>query len=455
METINGEWYMLGCNPDDPACIHSIEELRAKILEMGFLPLFSNKIPGFSVEEHTVPGNWWTDDPDKDPWAWRQILSRDPDIAYGKFFDKKAGFISKEWFPVFANYRRNGYDFDALCGDELVPYRNQKLMEAFEFDDQMNSLELLSNEAKQKAGFGKGGQKNFEGVLTELQMQTYLIMSNFRQRKNKKGQEYGWHIAALETPETKWGYDHIASGYYESPKDSWEKIKEQVRLFFPDAGDKDLQGLLGIRYPGEPRMQKKHKKQDLPYPDGLLVKLGVPLPATEDQIEGLNYALEKLYRLEQDIIFAKYRDGLSYTEIGAVCNKTAERVEIICRNAIKKLKKPVLVPYYMDGYVKTLVRLEVEKEQHAKALLEKASAADQNGMIHTSVYDMGLTTRTTNCLIKGGVNTLQDILLLLADNPKKLRRIRNIGIVGYGEIMAKLKEYGVRLESLAGEESVR
>jgi len=68
---------------------------------------------------------------------------------------------------------------------------------------------------------------------------------------------------------------------------------------------------------------------------------------------------------------------------------------------------------------------------------------------------MGLTTRTTNCLIKGGVNTLQDILLLLADNPKKLRRIRNIGIVGYGEIMAKLKEYGVRLESLAGEESVR
>ena len=250
METVNGEWFMLGCSPDDPACIHNIDQLKELIAQIGFLPLFSNAVPGFSVEERTVSAYWWTDDPARDPWAWRQILSGDPMIAYGKFFDKKAGFISKEWFPAFANYRRNGYDFDALCDDGLAPYRNQKLMEAFEPDEQMNSLELLSYEAKQKAGFGKDGQKNFEGVLTELEMQTYLIMSDFRQKKNKKGQSYGWHIAALETPETKWGRDHIAAAYKEDPEESRLKIIDRIRCFFPEAEDKDLRKVLETRIPG-------------------------------------------------------------------------------------------------------------------------------------------------------------------------------------------------------------
>ena len=74
--------------------------------------------------------------------------------------------------------------------------------------------ERMSYELKDLAGFGKeGGQKNFSGILTELQMQTYLIMSRFAQKRNKRGQPYGWHIAAVETPETKWGYAYITSCY--------------------------------------------------------------------------------------------------------------------------------------------------------------------------------------------------------------------------------------------------
>ena len=39
-----------------------------------------------------------------------EIIAAGGRIAYGKFFDRKAGFISREWLPVFANYRRDGYD---------------------------------------------------------------------------------------------------------------------------------------------------------------------------------------------------------------------------------------------------------------------------------------------------------------------------------------------------------
>ena len=112
METVNGVWYMKGCAPTDPGCLRSANALERLIQEVGFLPLFSNEIPGFSVEEHTAAEAWWTGDPETDPWEWRIQLASRPGLAYGKFFDRKAGYLSADWFPDFANYRRSGYDFD-------------------------------------------------------------------------------------------------------------------------------------------------------------------------------------------------------------------------------------------------------------------------------------------------------------------------------------------------------
>ena len=251
MEVINGEWYMNTCDADDPSCIHSAQELAKLIRKIGFLPLFSNEIPGFSVEERTVADYWWSGNQEKDPWEWRIQLSRHRDIAYGKFFNKKAGYVSKKWFPVFANYRRNGYDFEALVGDELASYRSRKIMNALELDDELRGLELLSFEVKEKAGFGKGGEKNFEGAMTDLQMQTFLLMSDLRQKVNKKGQSYGWHIAAFETPETKWGYEFIAEGYTETPGESWKKIVKQIQKICPETEEADICKVMGIRRPGE------------------------------------------------------------------------------------------------------------------------------------------------------------------------------------------------------------
>ena len=55
MEVINGEWYMDGLDWDDEGCLHSSDELLDVIEEVGFLPLFGNAIPGFSVENMTSP----------------------------------------------------------------------------------------------------------------------------------------------------------------------------------------------------------------------------------------------------------------------------------------------------------------------------------------------------------------------------------------------------------------
>ena len=242
MANESGTWIMYGVDWNDPECIHTVDQAIEYINEVGFLPLFKNEIPGFSLEERTVPEYWWCEDPAVDPWIWREIIARSGKVAYGKFFDKKAGFISVEWLPVFANYRRDGYDFDALYEDGKAPNKHKKIMVNF-MEDKIDS-EILSAELKKLAGFGKEGEKGFEGAITTLMMQTYLCNCDFRRRKNKKGQEYGWNVAAYAAPEHLWGYDTVTANYKEEPKDSWQKIVDHMHEIYPIASDKQIRKVL-------------------------------------------------------------------------------------------------------------------------------------------------------------------------------------------------------------------
>ncbi|MBR3246108.1 MAG: hypothetical protein IKF90_25970 [Parasporobacterium sp.] len=452
MEVINGEWYMTGCREDDPSCIHSVDELAKLIRKIGFLPLFGNEISGFSVEERTVTDHWWSGDPAKDPWEWRQALARNKDIAYGKFFHKKAGYVSKKWFPVFANYRRNGYDFEALVGDELASHRAKKVMNALELDDEMRGIELLSFELKEKAGFGKGGEKNYEGVITELQMQTYLLMSNFRQKTNKNGQPYGWHIAALETPESKWGYDYIADRYKEAPEESWIKIVDQVQKCCPDADEKAIRKVMGIRYPGE-TATKTRKKPEPAYPMNLIKVLGIPVVSrslSDDQMEGLAYALESIELSSREVIRAKYKDGKTYQEIADDFRIEKKRIRSIHDHAIRMLKRDNRLPYIRDGYCGWQMKLAEQENLH-KEYLERSvdSLCARIGLDNAEgirISDIGISARSRNALARQDIITLWDFLILALDNPKWIREINSFGIGSLEEFRIALKAYGIELD---------
>lgn len=233
---------MYGMKWDNPDCIHSVDEAIKYINEFGFLPLFKNEIDGFSLEERTVPEYWWSDNPEIDPWMWRAIIARRHDIVYGKFFDKKAGFISKKWLPVFANYRRDGYDFDALYDDGKAPNKHKKIMVNF-MEDNADS-EIYSNELKKQAGFGKDGEKGFDGAITNLMMQTYLCNCDFKKRVNKRGIEYGWDVAVYSSIEHIYGYDYVTSCYKDNPQDSWKQIVDYMHEMYLDATDKQIRKLL-------------------------------------------------------------------------------------------------------------------------------------------------------------------------------------------------------------------
>lgn len=250
METINGEWIIRGLSDNAPQRIRSCGELVERIKEIGFLPLFSGEIRGFSVEENTAPADWWCGDSGRDPWEWREIIAAGREVVYGKFFGGRAGFISLDWLPYFVNYRRSGYDFDSRWEDGLASHREKLIMDKLTQRDSDGEVvwtdkQILSTELKKLCGFGKNGEKNFPGITTGLMMQTYLVIADFHRRKNKKGQEYGMPVSVLLPPEAIWGSERVTSAYDESPKVSWKRIFDRVKELYPNATESEIVGLIG------------------------------------------------------------------------------------------------------------------------------------------------------------------------------------------------------------------
>lgn len=235
---------MHGMDWDDPNRIKTYRELIGLINETGFLPLFKNEIEGFSAEEHVSSLHWWTGDQEQDPWQWRELIAGTGEVAYGKFFGRKAGFISMEWLPAFANFRRDGYDFDARWDDGLANIRHKRIMDCFEKGSGDGIKEYTGLQLKQLAGFGKDGYKNFDGIMTDLQMQTYLCIKEFRRKRNKKGQEYGMPVCVYCRPEDLWGHDMVTGAYDEEPLVSKEKICSRLKGLYPDADGKAMDRLL-------------------------------------------------------------------------------------------------------------------------------------------------------------------------------------------------------------------
>lgn len=215
------------------------EAIRETVQRLGFLPFFKNEIPGFSIAEHTPPQLWFSDT-QEGPWEWKGPIIRTGDCVYGKFFRGRAGYISRDWYPVFANCRRNGYDFDALYDDGFAPYGDKQIYDALS-----SRGTLLSRELKILSGYGKGGDKGFDPRITRLQMQCYVLIQDFEYMRDKLGKEYGWGVARYATPERIFGEDFMAEAYREDPAASKARVYAQLRAICPEANEKQIKKLLG------------------------------------------------------------------------------------------------------------------------------------------------------------------------------------------------------------------
>ena len=218
--------------------LKSADDIISLVQEIGFLPFFANHINNFSIEEWCPPELWFADDADG-PWEWKGPAARTEKCVYGKFFNGKAGFVSLEWFPDFANYRRNGYDFDARYEDGLASYKDKDV-----YDMIVASGPILSKTLKDTCNYRKGGNKGFETIITRLQMQTYVNIADFEYMQDKFGRTYGWGVAKYSTPENLFGYDAVTSAYKRDPQESKQRLITHLSQLLPDASESQILKLI-------------------------------------------------------------------------------------------------------------------------------------------------------------------------------------------------------------------
>lgn len=217
--------------------IYSATGLMELIQEVGFLPLLDSGIKGFSAEEivseecryMTFPeGGWeWL------LWKWKGEIVTEMPCIYGKFFNRKAGFISQDWWPDFCNYRRS-----------QCPRPEEETIEGIILSTLMTSGSLITRDLRAACGFtGKGMRSKFDAYLTRLEMATYIVTEDFVYSRDKHDREYGWGRSLLTTPEALYGEDACISNH--SPEESYQRMFLHLKKVLPDAADKQLNKLLG------------------------------------------------------------------------------------------------------------------------------------------------------------------------------------------------------------------
>ncbi len=212
--------------------IHNATELMGYIQEVGFLPLLYSGIAGYSADEAVDPdcryvilddGSW-----DWPLWDWKGPIVTEGDCVYGKFFNKKAGFVSRAWWPDLYNWRRHAHPAPPAGSVEeaiLMTLREHGSM--------------ITRDLRRACGFTEAKMRSrFDGYVTRLQMACRVVTEDFVYPRDKHGKQYGWGWALLTTPEQLLG--HEACQCDRTPQESLERMLNHLKQLLPRATEKQL-----------------------------------------------------------------------------------------------------------------------------------------------------------------------------------------------------------------------
>jgi len=185
---------------------------------------------------YDTPVRWHTGDRETDPWEWRiRVLDEHKDIAYGKLFFSKSGYITKEWYPYFLAVRRAGMSFGESYEDGNMSHFAKRI-----YDLLCENEQLALDEIKRFGEFSKEDKYKFDRAITELQMKMFITMCGRAQKHSKTGEEYGWSSTVFCTAENffpKIVFD-TANGI--GREEAEAKITEQIYKLNPFAEIKKI-----------------------------------------------------------------------------------------------------------------------------------------------------------------------------------------------------------------------
>jgi len=218
--------------------VTNYKEFITALLDAGFSGAIGGKDEGVFVlfrygwgAEEETDFNWHTGDPDTDPWEWRiRVLSERNDISYSKVFLRRAGYITKEWFPYFLAARRGDRVLEDEYMDGVISSHAKRIYDAVSANGRLPVQDI-----KRIAGFTREDKSKFDNALTELQMKMYLTISNIFYNVSKSGEQYGFSSTAFSTVEEFWGEEVFNKAANISEAEAVGVLTERILQLNPKA----------------------------------------------------------------------------------------------------------------------------------------------------------------------------------------------------------------------------
>lgn len=224
--------------PTMPA-VRDPERMQELINTYQLIPFFANSVPGFSVQEHTPPECWFTQE-NLGPWDWKIACVQSGDIAYGKFlYGGKSAFATVDVYRELINWRRSLPKYQ--------PNDQQRIV----LDYLKENGSITVSQVRSLLGMTKAAA---DALLGKLQMQTRVVTGDITRVYRGPDLTYsGWQRSSFCAPEALFeDLDFPFPGFTPrtlksslTPAQSLDFLKETIRKASGDVPDKTLMKILG------------------------------------------------------------------------------------------------------------------------------------------------------------------------------------------------------------------
>lgn len=169
------------------------------------------------------------------------------------------------------------------------------------------------------------------------------------------------------------------------------------------------------------------ERMKLGYPQNLIAEIlntaysGAPSDSAKSELEA---ALSQLDERKRTFILLRYRDEKTYREIAEMWNLTASRAREVTNNGIRRLRSAKLL-------------------QTLRGEATAAKAEAESKPKYASIADCSFSTRLYNCLMRGGITTIEE---LQGKSWEELSNLRNLGSKCREELAEYCKTHNISLK---------
>lgn len=203
------------------------DDFLQKLEQYGVLSLTrEDALP--SLDTWISPGQWFTGNPQTDPWEFRIRVPRERVGLYGCHLGSKKVFISKVIAPVLLAACEPEEDLYVLYRAGAVEPVTYRLYELFSQKHLMTTSVL-----RQELGLREKKASLADRAVEQLQSMGYITIVDCVQKRSKVGEPYGWPVNLYQ-----WTEDRLeALGLEASSMHRREARRYILDMFHKNSGD--------------------------------------------------------------------------------------------------------------------------------------------------------------------------------------------------------------------------